>query len=42
MKNKQSFSANKKLFLDILAIVILTILGIILIKTQILSRLGMR
>jgi len=31
---------NKKLLLDILAIIILTVLGIILVKTQILPRLG--
>lgn len=31
---------NKKLILDIIVIVILTILGIILVKTQILPRLG--
>jgi len=33
---------NKKLLLDIIAIVILTILGIILVKTQFLPHLGMR
>jgi len=31
---------NKKLLIDIIAIIILTILGIILVKTQILPRLG--
>ncbi len=31
---------NNKIFLDVIAIVILTVLGIILIKTQILPRLG--
>jgi len=31
---------NKKQLLDIIAIIILTILGIILVKTQILPRLG--
>lgn len=31
---------NNRLIIDILAIVILTILGIILVKTQILPRLG--
>jgi len=33
---------NKKLIFDIIAIIILTALGIILVKTQILPRLGMR
>jgi len=31
---------NKKLIIDIVAIIILTILGIILVKTQVLPRLG--
>jgi len=31
---------NNKLIIDIIAIIILTILGIILVKTQILPRLG--
>ena len=31
---------NKKLIIDIIIIIILTVLGIILIKTQILPRLG--
>jgi len=31
---------NKKLLIDIIATIILTILGIILVKTQILPRLG--
>lgn len=30
---------NKKLLLDIIAIIVLTVLGIILVKTQILPRL---
>ncbi len=33
---------NNKLLFDITAIIILTILGIILVKTQILPRLGFR
>ncbi len=33
---------NKKLFLDIIAIIILTLLGIILVKTQILPLLKFR
>lgn len=33
---------TKKLLLDIIAIIVLTILGIILVKTQILPRLGFR
>ena len=31
---------NKKLLIDIIAIIILTVLGIILVKTQALPRLG--
>ena len=31
---------NNKLIIDILVIIILTILGIILVKTQVLPRLG--
>ena len=31
---------NKKLIFDIIVIIILTVLGIILVKTQILPRLG--
>lgn len=31
---------NNKLIIDIIVIIILTILGIILVKTQILPRLG--
>lgn len=36
------FMKNNKLFIDIAIIIILTVLGIILVKTQILPRLGYR
>ncbi len=33
---------NNKLLIDVIVIIVLTVLGIILVKTQILPRLGFR